>query len=91
MVPWAGCPHQAGPRQGGETEVLDAGPGSCKMFHVVRKFVVWVFFGFFFGWCLTSQSTAMVLSGWSVHLTTLFPCAGLIKRLTSTFCTYFPL
>ena len=48
MVPWAGCSHQAVPRQGDETGVLDAGPGSCKMFHVMRKFVVWSFFCIWF-------------------------------------------
>ena len=42
-------------------------------------------------WCLTSQSTAMAMSGRSVHLTTLFSWASLTKRLTSTLCTYFPL
>ena len=44
MGPWAGCSHQAGLRQGAETGVLDAGPGSCKMFHVMRKcfFVVFL-------------------------------------------------
>ena len=33
-------------------------------------------------WCFTSQSTAMVLSGRSVHLTTRFSWASLTKRLT---------
>ena len=35
-------------------------------------------FGFGLGWCLTSQSTAMVMSGRSVHLTTLFSWASFI-------------
>ena len=35
-------------------------------------------------WILTSQSTAMVMSGQSVHLTTLFSWASLIKPYTST-------
>ena len=47
-APWAGCPHQVGPRQGDETEALDAGPGSCKMFYVMRKFVVCCCFFFLF-------------------------------------------
>ena len=38
-----------------------------------------------------SKSTAMVISGQSVHLTTLFSWASLTKRLTSTSCTYFRL
>ena len=41
--------------------------------------------------CFTSQSTAMVMSGGSVHLTTLFSQASLTKWLTSTLCTYFHL
>ena len=42
--------------------------------------------------CFTSQSTAMVMLGQSVHLTTLFSWAGLMnKRLTSTSSTYFHL
>ena len=45
----------------------------------------------FLVWFFTSQSTAMVMSGWSVHLTTLFSWASLAKRLTSTLCTYFHL
>ena len=46
---------------------------------------------FCFVWFLMSQSTAMVMSGWSVHLTTLFSWASLTKQLTSTSCTYFHL
>ena len=42
-------------------------------------------------WLFTSQSTAMVMSGWSIHLITLFSCASLINQLTSTSCTYFRL
>ena len=42
-------------------------------------------------WCLTSQSTAMVMSGWSVHLTTFFSWASLTKWFTSTLCSYFHL
>ena len=34
--------------------------------------------------CFTSLSTAMVMSGWPVHLTTLFSWVSLIKQLTST-------
>ena len=41
--------------------------------------------------CFTSQSTAMVTSGRSVHLTTLFTWANLTKQLTRTSCTYFRL
>ena len=41
--------------------------------------------------CFTSQSTAMVMSGRSVHLTKLFSWVSLNKRLTSTSCTYFHL
>ena len=43
-------------------------------------------FGFF-----KFQSIAMVMSGRSVHLTTLFSWASLTKPLTSTSCTYFRL
>ena len=39
-------------------------------------------------WCLTSQSTAMVILGRSVHLSTFFSSASLTKGLTSTLCTY---
>ena len=35
--------------------------------------------------------SAMVMSGWSVHLTTHFSWTSLAKRLTSTLCTYFRL
>ena len=42
-------------------------------------------------WFFTSQSTARVMSGRSVHLTTFFPWASLTKQLTSTSCTYFHL
>ena len=37
------------------------------------------------------KSTAMVMAGRSVHLTTLFFWAGLNKLLTSNLCTYFRL
>ena len=40
---------------------------------------------------LRPMSTAMVIAGRSVHLTTLFSWAGLSKRLTSNLCTYFRL
>ena len=40
---------------------------------------------------LRPMSTAMVIAGRSVHLTTLFSWAGLLKRLTSNLCTYFRL
>ena len=40
---------------------------------------------------LRPMSTAMVIVGRSVHLTTLFSWAGLSKRLTSNLCTYFRL
>ena len=36
-------------------------------------------------------SSAMVMSGQSAHLATLFTWASLIKQLTSTSCTYFSL
>ena len=39
-------------------------------------------------WCFTSKWTAMVMSGRSVHLTTLCSWAGLNKRLTRSSCTY---
>ena len=35
------------------------------------------------------KSTAKVMAGRSVHLTTLFSWASLNKRLTNTLCTYF--
>ena len=40
---------------------------------------------------LRPKSTAMVIAGRSVHLTTFFSWAGLNKRLTSNSCTYFRL
>ena len=40
---------------------------------------------------LRPKSTAMVIAGRSVHLTTLFSSASLNKQLTSTSCTYFRL
>ena len=40
---------------------------------------------------LRHKSTAMVMAGQSVHLTTLFSRASLNKQLTSTLCTYIPL
>ena len=40
---------------------------------------------------LRPKSTAMVIAGLSVHLTTLFSWAGVNKRLTSNSCTYFRL
>ena len=40
---------------------------------------------------LRPMSTAMVMAGRSVHLTTLFSWASLNKQLTSTSCTYFHL
>ena len=48
-------------------------------------------------WCLfcfglvcffTSQSTPMVMPGWSAHLSTLFFWANFTKPLTSISCTY---
>ena len=52
--------------------------------------------GSFISWlvgfvALRPKSTAMVIAGRSVHLTTLFSWAGLNKRLTSNLCTYFRL
>ena len=38
---------------------------------------------------LRPKSTAMVIAGRSVHLSTLISWAGLNKRLTSNLCTYF--
>ena len=40
---------------------------------------------------LRPKSTAMVMAGRSVHISTLFPGASLNKQLTSTSCTYFRL
>ena len=40
---------------------------------------------------LPPKSTAMVMAGRSVHLTTLFSWASLNKQLTNTLCTYFRL
>ena len=41
--------------------------------------------------CFTSQATAMVILGPSVHLITLFSWESLNKQLTSTSCTHFRL
>ena len=38
---------------------------------------------------LPPKSTAMVMGGRSVHLTTLLSWASLNKQLTSTLCAYF--
>ena len=38
---------------------------------------------------LGPKSTAMVMAGQSIHLTTLSSWASLNKQLTSTSCTYF--
>ena len=40
---------------------------------------------------LRPKSTAMVMAGRSIHLTTLFSWASFNKQLTSTSCTYFGL
>ena len=40
---------------------------------------------------LRPKSTAMVMAGLSVYLTTLLSWAGLNKQLTSTLCTHFRL
>ena len=40
---------------------------------------------------LRPKSIAMVMVGRSVHLTTLFSWASLIRQLTSTSCAYFRL
>ena len=40
---------------------------------------------------LRPKSTAMVMAGRSVHITTLFSLASLNKRVTSNSCTYFRL
>ena len=42
-------------------------------------------------WFFKFQSTAMVMSERSIHLTPLFSCANLTKNLTSTSRTYFRL
>ena len=39
-------------------------------------------------WFFTSQSTAMVMSERSVHLTTLFSWVSLTKQLTNTLCSF---
>ena len=44
-----------------------------------------------FVFALRPKSTAMVIAGRSVDLTTLFSWASLKKQLTSTSCTYFRL
>ena len=53
----------------------------------VRCLLVVVFGGGFVA--LRPKSTALVMAGWSVHLTTLFSLVSLNKQLTSTLCTYF--
>ena len=58
-----------------------------------RKGLVTLNTGWLVGFvALRPKSTAMVIVGRSVHLTTLFPGqAQLSKRLTSNLCTYFRL
>ena len=48
--------------------------------HVSRLFVCFV--------AVRPQSTAVVMAGWSVDLSTLFSWASLNKPLTSNLCTY---
>ena len=38
--------------------------------------------------CFSSQSTAKVMSGWSVHLSTLYSLASLTKRLLPVLSAY---
>ena len=64
----------------------------CILTHEKSSSMRWYFTWWesvpFLYWCLTSQSTAMVMSGRSVHLTAFFPWASLTKLFTSTSCTY---
>ena len=59
-------------------------------FSLKKKLVIIVFFFVCFV-ALRPKSTAMVIAGRSVHLTTLFSWASLNKRVTSNSCTYFRL
>ena len=59
--------------------------GSLLLAVVVKRILVVCFVA------LRPKSTAMVMAGRSVHLTTLFFWASLNKQLTSTSCTYFRL
>ena len=65
----------------GGREIMDQ-----QMILDIRNFCLFVCFN-----ALRPKSTAMVMAGRSVHLTTLFFWAGLNKRLTSNSCTYFRL
>ena len=58
-------------------------PRSCLFCLFVCLFVCFV--------ALCPKSTAMVMAGRSVHITTLFSWASLNKRVTSNSCTYFRL
>ena len=55
----------------------------CSFFLLMLFFVVVV--------ALRPKSTAMIMAGQSVHLTTLFSWASLNKQLSCTSCTYFRL
>ena len=52
----------------------------------ILKYIKFKYFFACLVWFFTSQSTAMVMLGQSVHLTTHFSWASLTKKLTSTLC-----
>ena len=60
----------------------------ARMLDGIKSYFVCLFVCFV---ALRPKSTAMVIAGRSVHVSTFFSYAGLNKRLTSNLCTYFRL
>ena len=63
-----------------EKSFITTGPGG---FWIARWSGSTLFSICLLAWCLTLESTTMVMSGQSVHITILFPSASLTKCLTS--------
>ena len=80
--------------QSGPYWQIDSGSISLENWwigYVPSKHIVSKSKKFWLVWFFTSQSTAMVMSGWSVDLNTLLSWASLTKLLTSIWCIYFSL
>ena len=84
-------PLQKRPKIGFQDQIsLNASQKYCRMLQEsILQFCLFVCLFVFVA--LRPMSTAMVIAGRSVHLTTLFSWAGLSKRFTSNLCTYFRL
>ena len=65
---------------------------TCAILQKLHMFLIlYISSGLFVFAALRPKSTATVIAGRSVHLTTLFYWASLNKQLTSISCTYFRL